>query len=234
MSTVYQHQLHAHGKPKRWRKRIVLIVLLLLLLIGAFIVWQQLKPKTKISAGVSSTTTIKGAPKGKVWHQDIFSITLPADWKFVRKQQDIHTIYHFTAPSTGKSGQRLLDVYVDSHPDNFAVNRMLPVVAAEGGKLYASTRDVSDNCTVYTIGATTARTTVQQLAKWQNIEFLCDMANTMRNVVGIGSVGGGINNINLTSLSTGKHRFFLTYTENNDKPDYGVFVSALNSLQVDQ
>ena len=106
-----------------------------------------------------------------------------------------------------KSGQRLLDVYVDSHPDNFAVNRMLPVVAAEGGKLYASTRDVSDNCTVYTIGATTARTTVQQLAKWQNIEFLCDMANTMRNVVGIGSVGGGINNINLTSLSTGKHRF---------------------------
>ncbi len=234
MSKVYQHQLHTHAKPRRWRKRLLLISLLVTLLIIGVVIWSQLKPKTKISAGVSSTTVVQGAPKGKEWHQDIFTITLPRDWKFVRKQQDIYTIYHFTAPSTGKSGQRLLDVYVDSHPDNFAVNRMLPVAPAEGGKMYASTRDVSDNCTVYTIGATTTRTTVAQLAKWQNIEFLCDMANTLRNVVGIGSVGGGINNVNLTSLSTGKHRFFLTYTENNDKPDYGVFVDALNSFRVDQ
>ena len=101
MSTVYQHQLHAHGKPKRWRKRIVLIVLLLLLLIGAFIV-ATAQTKTKISAGVSSTTTIKGA-KGQSVASGHFSITLPADWKFVRKQQDINTIYHFTAPSTGRA-----------------------------------------------------------------------------------------------------------------------------------
>ena len=65
---------------------------------------------------------------------------------------------------------------------------MLPVVAAEGGKLYASTRDVSDNCGLHHWRYHCSHHWAQ-LMNWQNIEFLCDMANTMRNVVGIGSVG---------------------------------------------
>lgn len=231
MSTVYQHQLHAH-KPRRkhyWRWALVLILFVGGIVFGL----SQLKPETKINNAKAVTKKIASAAPTETYRKGNFSIELPRGWQFTSVQRDVYTIYHFKSALSGEAGNRSMDVFEDSNLPKFPINRMVPVVATEEGKLIANSSEVSDNCTAYTTGATTARTTISQLAKWQGIEFLCDMANPLRNVVGTGSKDG-LNTVKVNSLSTGPHRYFFTYTENNNRPDYNIFISAINSFQVIQ
>jgi hypothetical protein len=232
VSTVYQHQLHAHKTHHRHYKRWLVITLLIVggLVYGSL---QFLQPDTQIKNAGAVKRQITGKSATQDFHKGNFKISLPQGWQFMSVQKDIYTIYHFRSAQAGEDGNRLLDVYEDSKLPNFPVNRMLPVVATDEGGLITDASQVSDNCTAYTTGPTTGRSSAAQLAKWQGIEFLCDMANPLRNVVGIGS-RDGLNTVKITSLSTGPHYYFITYTENNDKPDYGVVTAAINSFKVDQ
>lgn len=231
MSTVYQHQLHAH-KPRR-KHYLRWIILVLVLTGGVLFGLHSLKPDTKITTAKVVTKKLTGASATKNWHKGNFSLDLPQSWQFMSVQKDLYTIYHFRSAGSGAEGNRSMDVYEDSNLPNFALNRMVTVEATAEGGLTANAGDVSDNCTAYTTGSTTGRTSVSQLAKWNGIEFLCDMANPLRNVVGTGSKDG-LNTVKVNSLSTGAHRYFLTYNEGNDKPDYGIFIAAINSFKVDQ
>ncbi len=231
MSTVYQHQLHAH-KPRRkhyWAWAIVLA----LIVGGVAFGLSSLKPNTQIKNADAVTKSITGTSPTETYRKGTFSIALPRGWQFTSVQKDVYTIYHFKSALSGEAGNRSMDVYEDSNLPKFPINRMVPVVATEEGKLIANSSEVSDNCTAYTTGETTGRASISQLAKWQGIEFLCDMANPLRNVVGTGSKDG-LNTVKINSLSTGPHRYFMTYTENNNRPDYNIFIAAINSFQVIQ
>lgn len=231
MSTVYQHQLHAHKYRRRHVKR-WLAVALLVVGGGVAATWYLMKPNTQITNTAATTRTLKVDNQTEVFRKGSFSITLPKGWQFMSKQQDIYTIYHFRSALSGEKGNRLLDVYEDSTLPNFAVNRMVPVTATEDGGLSTDASQVSDNCSAYTTGATVGRSTTGQLAKWQGIEFLCDMSNTLRNVVGTGSKDG-LNTVYVARQdSSVRHRYFFTFTENNEKPDYSIFIAALNSFKV--
>lgn len=232
MSTVYQHQLHAHKRRPKFLKWLWLLPVVVLIA-GGIAAFEFLKPNTTITNAKTVTQKLSGTASTKTFHEGIFSIALPQGWQFIGEQKNIYDIYHFKSASGGDTGNRQLDVYQDSSLPNFAVNRMLPVEATADGHLIANTVEVSDNCTAYTTGATSGRSTVGQIAKWQGIDFLCDMANPLRNVVGTGSTDG-LNTVIIKSETTGLHHYFFTYTENNDKPDYSVFVTALNSFQVEQ
>ena len=65
------------------------------------------------------------------------------------------------------------------------------------------------------------------------VEFLCDMANPQRNVVGTGSTDG-LNTVKVSDQMGTQHRYFITYTENNSKPDYSIFIAAINSFKLAQ
>ena len=208
MSTVYQHQLHAHKPRRRLRKR-WLGLAAVVVIAGISYALFSLKPDTQIKNAAPTTSSVKKDSNLQTFRRGTFSIDLPAGWQFTAKQQDIYTIYHFRSALPGEQGNRLLDVYEDSNLPSFAINRMVPVAATESGGLTAESGQVSDNCSAYTTGATTGRATVGQLAKWQGIEFLCDMANPQRNVVGTGSKDG-LNTVKVTNQSGLQPRYFLT------------------------
>jgi hypothetical protein len=232
MSTVYQHQLHAHKPRRRIRKR-WLAVAAVAVACGVGYGLYSLKPDTQIKNATPTVRSVKKEANLQTFRRGTFSIDLPAGWQFTAKQQDLYTIYHFRSALPGEQGNRLLDVYEDSSLPNFAINRMLPVAATDDGGLVAESGQVSDNCAAYTTGATTGRTTVGQTAKWQGIEFLCDMANPQRNVVGTGSTDG-LNTVKVSDQMGTQHRYFITYTENNSKPDYSIFIAAINSFKLAQ
>lgn len=233
MSTVYQHQLHAH-KPRRRRHWKRWLLLAGVIAAGALIyVLQGLDAETKISNAAPVTSKVTEDTKLQTFTRGSFSIDLPEGWQFLSKQQNSQTIYRFRSMLPGDEGNRSLDVYEDSSLPNFAINRMIPVTTTEDGGLVADGSEVSENCTAYTTGATTGRSEVGQLAKWQGIEFLCDMANPLRNVVGTGS-DDGLNTVTLANQTGQQHRYFLTYTDNNSRPDFGIFVTAINSFRLVQ
>jgi hypothetical protein len=68
-------------------------------------------------------------------------------------------------------------------------------------------------------------------AKWSGINFLCDLGNYLRDVVGTSSPEG-INSVTLTGNTTGKHTLFFMYTDNTPSPDYSTFINALKSFQL--
>lgn len=230
MSTVYQHQLHAHkthrSHPVRW---LIIVVLIL----GGGIWWglKQLKPDTQITQAKVVTKKLETNDQTVTFHEGAFSIDLPKGWQFMSKQVDIYTIYHFRSALPGEDGNRLIDVYEDSDLPNFAENRMLPVTATEDGGLSTDASLISDNCTAYTIGSLATQKTVAAPAKWQDIQFLCDVGNTLRNVVGTGSTDG-LNRVNVKTATSRPHHYFFTYTDNNYKPDFTVFTKAINSFKV--
>lgn len=231
MSTVYQHQLHAHKPRRRHYKRWIATAVVL----AAGIFWglHLLKPDTKIQNAKTVSHKLTGTSATQTFTEGIFTIALPKGWTYLGEQKDVYDIFHFKGPKDPDNGNRLLDVYQDSSLPRFAINRMVPVEATDDGGLTADSTEVSDNCTAYTTGSAADSATGAELAKWQGIDFLCDMANSLRNVVGTGSTDG-LNTVAVKTQTSTLHHYFFTYTENNDKADYNIFVAALNSFKLIQ
>lgn len=229
MSTVYQHQLHAHKTRRKHPWRWTIGVLLIIGSVTTFGL-STLKSQTVVSVPKTVIKKVDTATAVDSYQKGVFTIDLPKGWQFMSKQSDVYTIYHFRG--TGQEdGNRLLDIYEDSQLPNFAINRMMPVVANETGGLTTDASMVSDNCDEYTTGSLAGRSTVGVIAKWQGIEFLCDKGNTLRNVVGSGSKDG-LNNVFIKTPTSRQHRYFMAYTDNNIKPDYAIFAAAINSFKV--
>ena len=162
----------------------------------------------------------------KTFDMKVFAFQLPADWKYMGR--DPSTIYHpYQWQNTaGNAGAEVLAVYVDNIPINLAVNRLLPL-AAENDHLVPGT--VSDNCTNFTGSGKVPQDDV--VAKWSGVNFICDMHNYERDVVGTGSAQA-VNSVTLSGKTAGSHKFFFTYTDNNPQPDYNIFTDALSSFAV--
>lgn len=232
MAAVYQHQLHAHhthrSHPVRWAL-VILLVLAGLTVYGL----RQLKSDTHITKAKTITKHLGTNDNTQTFREGYYTIALPKGWQFMSKQVDLYTIYHFRSALPGEDGNRMLDVYEDSNLPNFAENRMLPVTATPEGGLTTDASLVSDNCTQYTIGSLAGRPTVGAPAKWQGITFLCDVGNTLRNVVGTGSTDG-LNTVIVKTVTSPPHHYFFTYTDNNSKPDFSIFTKALISFKLVQ
>lgn len=153
-----------------------------------------------------------------------FSFMLPPDWK---KTGELTTGPHhkFSYKSMMKDADnRYLDVYMDSLPLDMAVNKVV-AVRGEGDKLTHGV--VSDNCTTFT----NKTGSLKVPAKWDGVDFLCDMDATTRNVVGT-SAPGSINKVELTSVGFTKRSFFFVYTDHNYTPEYSIFYKMLESFTV--
>ena len=160
--------------------------------------------------------------------EPVFSIYLPSNWKLISTGTDPYLVYHFQSTQPHEDA-RYLDVYVDSLPTNLGVNRILPVLA-NGAQLTLTSTDVSDNCSSFT--RTSAKQPTESThAKWNNIDFYCDLADYERDLVGIGSPEG-FNLVTLKGPATGTHKIFITYTDNTQAPDYSIFTSALKTFRI--
>ena len=202
--------------------------LLAVALILIFLNFTVLNPKTTItqSAPVVTKVTASGSPL-KLFDEPGFTIKLPSDWQLVTHLTQPYNLYRFQGTNKTNSG-RILEVYQDVIPVNFAVNRVIQVEAS--GSQVSAIGSVSDNCADFTKG-TKAPNAYGVLAKWQGADFLCDIDNTQRNVVGT-SAQGGLNKVVVTGASGTPHPFFFTYADHAINANYGPFYSALTTFTV--
>lgn len=204
------------------------VIMLASLLVGTVVVSQRLmQPKSSIGKTPPPiiNTVIQRPVLTKQFDEGVFTLALPADWRYVGRMQDVYHAYMWENTAENP-GVRQLAVYLDGIPATLGVNRVLPVEAA-GNKVVATT--VSDNCAGFTGDKVPGSPSTP--AKWAGVDFLCDLGNYERNVTGTSSPSA-INSLTLTGPAGDQHKLFFVYTDNSAEPNYNIFYNLLESFRL--
>lgn len=231
MSNKYRYDRRA----RKHKKRQFLIVFLISALIVAVLVFSitlLIKKTTKNSAvisgpTVSSKTVVNSSSKLiQEINEPSYKFELPTMWQQI-KQVTSPSEHSITWQSFVKNAtNRYLTIYTSPIPTTFPVNRELPI-ESRGSTIGIGT--LSDNCANFTNGGT-PRTVVPVLAKWENVNFYCNIPNFVDNQIGTGTTGA-INSITLIGPQDGSQNYFFLYIDRNIAPDYSIFYSILSSFQ---
>jgi hypothetical protein len=214
----------------------IVVAVLLVVGAGAFVIFNFLNGGDSHSTGEVAITReyVKEVPNNhKTFDLKEFTVLLPDDW--VLKEHMANNQINSYSWQASKKGadNRWFTVYVDRLPTKQVYNRMLPITIKDNKII--GTGSISDNCTAFT-GTQGANKPAQPgidtlPTKWQDVSFLCDMANYTRNVVGAGTEDNGTQ-LSLSGPKTGAHVFVVVYTDHNINPDYQILEDALTSLTV--
>jgi hypothetical protein len=220
------------AKSRARRKRIIRWTLglstLAVLLVGGFLIQRVLHPTTSVSQSKAVVTKVKATTTPlKFYDEAGFSIELPSDWKVGERSLAPYNVYRWQGTSKS-SNATMLEIYQDTIPVNFVVNHVLAV--SPNGDQISAEGDVSDNCANFTKDTSPTPGVYGVRGKWQGTDFLCDLSNIERNVVGTSSPGG-INSVTVKGPS-GSHKFFFTFTDHSLNSDYTPFYNALLSFRV--
>jgi len=218
-----------HQIRHRYRWYIVTLMLIIVLaVIGIVIFHHGLKTDTSLSQS-KVITQYYSATGTDTMHvtEPTFSVYLPAGWKPISDPNSPYQVYSWHG--TGDDANRRIDIYIDNLPTNLAVNRLLPI-QINNDQLEAI-GPVSDNCTDFTTPTAQSSTTGTVAAKWDGVNFICDVANYERDVVAIGATVE-VNTIVMTGPITGSHHVLLTYTDNSSDADYSIFTSIVESFEI--
>jgi hypothetical protein len=227
-----QYRVGNHGKNRRRRNVVWLVVSLIIIgfiVIGVIWVRQALRPKVIITQSKAVNTTVNFNPQTQLYKEPDFSVSLPTSWHVVpRAPGGLYQTFTWQSSDVGTNGQ-IIQMFEDTIPVNFAVNRVL-IVQGEIDHL-TLVGQASDNCSTFTKNPPLPSQNGAP-AKWQGVSFLCDQRNLERDVIGTSSADG-VNTVILENQDTGvKHKFFFTYTDYSTNPDYTVFYNTLNSFHM--
>jgi hypothetical protein len=229
---MYRYQ-RRHAPWQNFRRKALIVVAAIILVTAVLVGWyiDSTSGTTIIHNSTARTTYVSTSNSPvQTFSEADFTIQLPTDWKFIGQTTGPYDFYTWQE-TTKYEDNRVLDIYVDTIP-NTAVNRLQPVTA-DGNRLQVGT--LSDTCLTFTgpsvSSAQAAQSLPNQLAKWQGVNFMCDLANYNEDSVGTSSLQG-INTVTLTGPITGRHSFFFLYVDHNIQPDYTIFSNALGSFRV--
>lgn len=215
---------------RRHRQMALLAVGVLIVIGGGIWVSRALRATTTIAPAPAAVVSTVTTPKVQTIHieEALFTMDLPSDWKLKSHDTKAGNDIYTWSNTAGNAGVRLLTLYLDTPEPGLGVNKALSVQADDGSLTLTS--DVSDNCAGFTApGAGTPDAAMA--AKWNGENFLCDLANYIRDVTGTVSPDG-INKTLLTGSTTGEHSVFFTYTDDAGKPNYTIFKDALQSFRL--
>jgi hypothetical protein len=190
----------------------------------------MLQPDTKISATPPAKVThvLGSADASREFQAGPISLKLPPDWEAFTPP-DARAGSYSWRNTKGNKGVRVLTMFVDAIPRDYAVNRVL-VVQGEDNHL-VQVGDVSENCSEFNSeGRTPRQGHGKTTARWLGAQFQCDSANYLRNVVGTTSKESP-NSVKLTNPS-GSHELFMVYTDADDAPEFDIFKSAVESVRL--
>lgn len=212
----------------RYKKNKYIIFIIIFIVIALLIGYILIRLSKPISHVQQSKPVISfynpPVSKNKTVIEPDFTFTLPKSWRMVPIHSTLYNIYQFESTS---GASQILDIYQNTIPSKLPVNREL-VVQANGSKLN-TVGSVSSNCIDFTKPVGNSSGGVS--ARWQGINFLCDMANYERDVVGTGS-SYGINDVVLSSPTLGKQQFFFTFTDYSINPTFKVLYQVINSFSL--
>jgi hypothetical protein len=225
--------MYRHGRrlatPSKASKWLALSLLFFGLLVGGiYLALKSLDPQIEVKQAAPVTRTVTaGRPETKTLDTKGFKIDLPTDWEQVARTEAPYNLVRFQSKDP-KNNIRYLEVYQDTIPPDFPVNRVLALEPYENKVTVPGS--VSENCKDFTPGKP-APGFQGVVAKWQNIEFVCDVTNFERSVIGTSSKGG-INSVSVKSPSGEMHKFLFVYTDNAITPNFSLLYNALNSFAV--
>jgi hypothetical protein len=231
---MYRIGRRSKKKTKRYIWVVVLLMLLALCAAAAYVAYMVLSEADETISTPQAITREYAPPQGEdtkeFIQQGLFTITLPSDWVLKGHNETPHNLYSYQATEKNEDN-RWLEIYVDRVPTDAAFNKLLPVII-ENNKIVV-TGSVSENCIEFTGPQGNPRGAgVDSLpAKWQGVDFLCDLSNYTRNVVGVGTVAAK-HNIVLNGPTAGQHTFYFKYIDHNISPDYQILEKALQSFTV--
>ncbi len=216
-------RIHRHQKLRKRAGWLLVAIFIALAVYG--ILHLRVTPKQNVYNSPPSSRSYQPGTLAKVTiNKPELTLELPSGWTEESiPQSRTSPRYSMHSPP---AEARQLQIYIDNPPQSFGLNRAIAVSASGNGIVHDS---VSDNCTTFTDVSKRDPVTGFATAKWQGIDFYCDVANYARAVVGTVSKDG-FNYFNATGPTFGTHKVFITYTDNNISPDYTVFYDILDSL----
>lgn len=229
---------YKYGHRSAKHRHVIAVVLIACLVIFgplAFFIYRDISLNGSAAVEGSSQVVgqIQGMPENKlVIDEATYSMELPDDWKEFERS-DTEALKSVSWQSTKKNlDARKFTVYVDKIPANKPVNRLLPVTI-QGSRFIVGS--ISDNCISFTGGGVANTDTSSQLkpalAKWQGVDFICNLPNFVENEIGVGTVGSPVNQVTITGESKGTHTYFFLYTDHTIQPDYTILSNALESFR---
>lgn len=211
--------------------KFLLVVIPIVIIIGASSWFFFFKNSSNSSASFSKNNSEVAvvAPATRDLTNELFKITLPSTWEANGKKNPYYNQVYYEFQNKQKDyDNRWLRVYVDVFPENFALNKLMPITVIENR---INPGVLSDDCSSFT-GAPTPGSgkpaSSTWSAKWQGVTFLCDMA-VNQNYSGTASQDEGYG-VTINGETGGKHKYFFVYIDQNTRPDYNILTDALKSF----
>jgi len=154
-----------------------------------------------------------------------YTMELPSDWK----QLSVNKDPRYSSIEWGwdaKTKNRSLEIYVDNYPLNKPFNKIVPV-SIQGNVFTLDT--MSENCSKFT--SKTASLDLHVQSKWQDVSFICDLDNTIDNIIGIGTTSDGVI-LPMTGPQSGAHKYMFVYTDRSIPDSNNPLITALQSFRV--
>ncbi len=234
MSSNY-YRYNRSVKPHHYKFIVIIAVsLVIIAIIFVLLLLDMRRGKTTTVVGPQRTVgQVLGNSIDKlVVDEKLFTMELPGHWKLLTKTNNVHeNSITWIATKKGEDS-RSLTLYIDKVPESRrAINKLLPVKASGNKLLYG---DISENCASFTGGGTfntgQAVSKPETTAKWQGIDFICNLPRVVDNETGTGSADG-LNAVYVTGPTGGRHRYFFVYTDRNIQPKNGVLLDAIDSFR---
>jgi hypothetical protein len=217
------------GHKGRYTRVVVLLLLLAAVIVGGFFMFQRffdLRP----SAGFADNEeyTPYQVPDPLLVDEEYFTLELPGDWKELERSDTPQERSIAWQSQREDRTERFLKIYIDTIPEDKAINRLLPV-RAEGNSLQHG--ELSYNCLTLTDEDEINReTVVPVMTSWQDISFWCNLPDLLGNEIGIGSADG-LNKVRVTGRSQGEHEYFIVYNDSTVNPSSNILVNVVRSFR---
>jgi hypothetical protein len=225
--------MYTFGRRKKNIKihlyRVTILLLLSILIAVPGVIYLNSRPNKKaeiknISEKNVVFDPVKSDQNIKV-QTDLYSMELPNDWKQISTNKDPR-YSSIEWQWNAKTKNRTLEIFVDRYPTNMPLNKIMPVTVQSNSFTPDSE---SDNCSKFTNKISDANLKVP--SKWQDVPFLCDLDNTVDNIVGVGTINEGVY-ITLNSPTKGSHKYMFIYTDRSIPENDDPLKTALRTFAV--
>jgi hypothetical protein len=179
----------------------------------------------------NSVAQVLGGTESYLVNEEAFDFELPADWREIDRVQTTSENSITWQATLKNEDNRYLTLHMNTIPQDPIV-RLLPVTVDEN---QLRRGQLSANCATFT-GSGTSNASERRgqppaPAKWENIDFICDIPNIVdQNVIGTAQAGQPLNTFTVTGEDSGTNQYSFVYTDRNVRPNFDILYNAVSTF----